>query len=137
MARKIIFSWRVAKMNSRISDAQRGGPLDHLTKCTATSPISGTATNAAPQASVKWMRPRRYETFGAVTLAHIRSHGCRDLLVYCESIWCNHSVVMNADWLPDDMPVRSLCPRMVCTACGLIGADVRPDWSPHTNRRPS
>ena len=27
--------------------------------------------------------------------------------------------------------------RMVCTARGLIGADVRPDWSPHTNRRPS
>jgi hypothetical protein len=38
---------------------------------------------------------------------------------------------------PDEMPVRSLCPRMVCTACGLVGADVRPDWSPHTNRRPT
>jgi hypothetical protein len=36
---------------------------------------------------------------------------------------------MNADALPDEMPVRSLCPRMVCIACGLIGADVRPDWS--------
>jgi hypothetical protein len=34
-------------------------------------------------------------------------------------------------------PVRSLCGRMVCMACGSIGADVRPDWSPHTNRRPS
>jgi len=34
---------------------------------------------------------------------------------------------MNADALPDEMPVRSLCPRMVYTACGLIGADVRPD----------
>src|SRR6266851_2244725 len=22
----------------------------------------------------------------------------------------------------------SLCPRMVCTRCGMIGADVRPDW---------
>jgi hypothetical protein len=21
---------------------------------------------------------------------------------------------------------------MVCTACGLIGADIRPDWTPHT-----
>jgi hypothetical protein len=42
---------------------------------------------------------------------------------------------MNADALPDEMPVRSLCPRMVCTACGLVGSDVRPDWSPHTNRR--
>jgi hypothetical protein len=44
-------------------------------------------------------------------------------------------IALDADPLPDEMPVRSLCPRMVCTACGLIGADVRPDWSPHTNGR--
>ena len=37
--------------------------------------------------------------------------------------------------LPDETPLRALCPRMVCTACGLIGADVRPDWSAHTNKR--
>src|SRR6266571_2241089 len=30
-----------------------------------------------------------------------------------------------------------LCSRMVCTRCGLIGADVRPNWSPHTNHRAS
>ena len=83
------------------------------------------------------MTPRRGETFPPVTLGHIRGHGCRNLLVYCQSGWCHHSAVMNADALPDEMPVRSLCSRMVCTACGLIGADVRPDWSPHTNRRPS
>ena len=81
--------------------------------------------------------PRHHETFEPVTLGHIRGHGCRDLLVYSASGWCNHSATMNADWLPDETPVRSLCGRMVCTACGLIGADVRPDWSPHTNRRPS
>jgi len=23
-------------------------------------------------------------------------------------------------------------PKAVCTKCGIIGADVRPDWSPHT-----
>jgi hypothetical protein len=81
--------------------------------------------------------PRRRQTFPPVTLGHIRGHGCRDLVVYCQSGWCHHSAVINADWLPDDVPVRSLCPRMVCTACGLIGADVRPDWSPHTNKRPA
>jgi hypothetical protein len=27
--------------------------------------------------------------------------------------------------------LRSLCRRMVCPRCGYIGADVRPDWSPH------
>jgi uncharacterized C2H2 Zn-finger protein len=42
---------------------------------------------------------------------------------------------MNADHLPDETPVRSLCPRMVCTRCGMIGADVRPDWGPHINKR--
>jgi hypothetical protein len=41
------------------------------------------------------------ETFAPVTLGHMRGHGCRDLLVYCESIWCNHSAVINADHLPD------------------------------------
>ena len=28
--------------------------------------------------------------------------------------------------LPDKTPVRSPCGRVVCSACGLIGADVRP-----------
>jgi hypothetical protein len=80
------------------------------------------------------MTPRRRETFPLVTLGHIRGHGCHNLLVYCTSGWCHHSAAMNADWLPDETSVRSLCPRMVCTACDLIGADVRPDWSPHTNK---
>jgi hypothetical protein len=42
---------------------------------------------------------------------------------------------MNGDWLADDVSVRSLCQRMVCTKCGMIGADVRPDWRPHVNKR--
>jgi hypothetical protein len=45
-----------------------------------------------------------------VTIGHIRGHGCRDLLVYCGS-------------------------GRACTRCGYIGADVRPDWSPHVNKR--
>ena len=81
------------------------------------------------------MMARERETFPPVTLGQIRGLGCRNLLVYCESPWCNHSAVMSGDALPDEMPVRALCPRMVCTACGLIGADVRPDWSAHTNKR--
>jgi hypothetical protein len=72
------------------------------------------------------------ESFPPVTLGHIRSHGCQDLLVYCISGRCHHSKTMNADWLADETPVRSLCGRMVCTECGMIGADVRPDWSPHS-----
>jgi hypothetical protein len=75
------------------------------------------------------------EIFPPVTMGHIRSHGCRDLLIYCGSGRCHHSATVNADWLTDETPVRSLCRRMVCTRCGMIGADVRPDWSPHVNKR--
>jgi hypothetical protein len=74
------------------------------------------------------MTPHRHETFPPVTLGHIRSRGCRGVLVYCESIWCDHSAEIDANWLPDDTVIRSLGPRMVCTASGLIGADARPDW---------
>jgi hypothetical protein len=34
----------------------------------------------------------------------------------------------NGDLLPDDVPMRALCPRMVRTRCGMIGANVRPDY---------
>ena len=36
----------------------------------------------------------------SVTLGHIRSHSCRDVLVYCRDVVCNHNVTMNADHLP-------------------------------------
>jgi hypothetical protein len=45
----------------------------------------------------------------------MRSLGCRDLLVYCRSVECNHSITMNADHLPDDTLVRPLGDFMVCT----------------------
>jgi len=38
------------------------------------------------------------EAFESITLGHMRSHGCRDLLVYCEAINCNHSHVMKCYW---------------------------------------
>jgi len=64
---------------------------------------------------------RKKETFEPVTLGHIRSHGCRNLLVYCDSGRCHHSATMNADHLPDDTIVRTLGPKMVCTKCGHVG----------------
>ena len=71
------------------------------------------------------MTPRRRGPTDLVTMGHIRSH-------YCNSVWCNHSAKLNADWLPDDTALLALDERMVCTARGLIGADVRPDWTPLT-----
>jgi hypothetical protein len=37
----------------------------------------------------------KQETFAPVTLGHIRSHGCRDLLVHCISGRCHHSATLS------------------------------------------
>jgi hypothetical protein len=42
-------------------------------------------------------------------------------VIYCGSGRCHHSTTLNADWLPDAMPVRSPCSRMVSTKRGMIG----------------
>ncbi len=65
---------------------------------------------------------RKGETFEPVTMGHIRSHGCRDLLIYCGSINCSHSATLSADHMPDDTPIRPLGGRMVCSTFGRIGA---------------
>jgi hypothetical protein len=62
-------------------------------------------------------------------MGHIRGHGCRDLPVYCNSGRCHHSATMNADWLSDEAPMRSLCRRMVCTECTCDPTGVRTSTS--------
>ncbi len=44
----------------------------------------------------------------SVTRGHIRSHGCRELLICCEATNCNHGGIMNADHLHDELLIRSL-----------------------------
>ena len=78
---------------------------------------------------------RKGETFEPVTMGHIRSHRVTRLLVYCGSINCNHSATLDAGWLADDAILLELDRRVVCTACGHRGAEVRPDWSQHTTAR--
>jgi hypothetical protein len=74
-------------------------------------------------------RPARYSG-PPVTLGHIRSHGVRHLLIYCsEGLYCHHSAVINADCWPDETALLDLDRKAVCTKCGMIGADVRPNWS--------
>jgi hypothetical protein len=51
-----------------------------------------------------------------VTMGHVRSHGCRDLLVYCTSSWCHHSAKLSGDFLSDDTVLLEIEPRFVCTA---------------------
>jgi hypothetical protein len=61
-----------------------------------------------------------------MTLANMRANGVRSLLIYCSA--CPRMVVLNVDAYPEAVPVPAFGPRMVCTACGMIGADARPNW---------
>jgi hypothetical protein len=50
--------------------------------------------------------------------------GVRSLAIYCEC--CHHEAVLEVEAWPDHVPVPAFRRRMVCTRCGIIGADVRP-----------
>jgi hypothetical protein len=59
-------------------------------------------------------------------LESMRQNGVRSLDIQC--FQCLHRVILNVDHLPGDLTVTSFGPRMVCTECGIVGADVRPYW---------
>jgi hypothetical protein len=61
-----------------------------------------------------------------MTLGNMRSNGVRTLAVSCWN--CHHEAVLSAEPWPDHVPVPSFGPRMVCTQCGITGADARPNW---------
>jgi hypothetical protein len=84
------------------------------------------------QCNVMGMINLKIGKFAPVTLGHMRSHGCRDLLVYCNSGRCNHSTIINVGHLPDGTPIKSLGDGIVCTQCGHLGADVVPNWPERT-----
>jgi hypothetical protein len=62
-----------------------------------------------------------------MTLGNMRANGVRSLAVYC--LQCHHRAVLAVDAWSDSVPVPSFGPRMVCTQCGMIGADARPNWA--------
>ena len=61
-----------------------------------------------------------------MTLGNMRSLGVRSLAVTCEL--CHHDAVLSAERWGDAVLVREFRRRMVCTVCGIIGADARPNW---------
>jgi hypothetical protein len=61
-----------------------------------------------------------------MTLGNMRSLGVRSLAVTCEL--CHHDAILPADLWSDAVLVRAFAPRMVCTVCGIVGADARPNW---------
>jgi hypothetical protein len=60
------------------------------------------------------------------TLGNMRKLGVRSLDVSCWN--CHHQAVPSADRWPDDVAVPTFGPRMICTRCGIVGADGRPNW---------
>jgi hypothetical protein len=67
-----------------------------------------------------------------MTLGNMRANGVRSLDVSC---WqCHHQAIVSAAPWPDDVPVPSFGPRMVCMRCGIIGADARPNWKERPER---
>ena len=68
--------------------------------------------------------PRPY-AIEPMTLGNMRANGVRSLLVYCTA--CSRTVIFNVDAYAETLPVPAFGPRMVCTGCGMIGADARPN----------
>ena len=54
---------------------------------------------------------------------YARELGVRSLDVSCWN--CRHRAVLGADRWSDEVAVPTFGPRMVCTGCGIIGADAR------------
>jgi hypothetical protein len=69
-----------------------------------------------------------------MTLSNMRQNGVRTLSVTCGAVWCNHQAVLDVDAFADDLVVPSFSRRMVCTVCGAIGADARPNWNERAPR---
>ncbi|MCP3382864.1 hypothetical protein NLM31_21080 [Bradyrhizobium sp. CCGUVB4N] len=61
-----------------------------------------------------------------ITFAEMREMGVRGVLIYCCS--CGHHIAMSADRWPDEVRLSDVEPRLVCTACGQRGAEVRPNF---------
>jgi hypothetical protein len=64
-----------------------------------------------------------------MTLGNMRANGVRSLSIYCGALWCRHEAILDVSTFADDVTIPSFGPRMICTACGAIGADARPNWN--------
>jgi hypothetical protein len=61
-----------------------------------------------------------------MTLAKHAQSCVRSIAVTCDL--CHHAAQLDVDAYAGDVPVPSFGPRMVCTCCGIIGAEARPNW---------
>jgi hypothetical protein len=74
------------------------------------------------------MRPnRKAPHHEPMTLGNMRANGVRALAVRCWA--CHRTTVLAVDDYGQDVAVPAFGPRMVCSGCGAIGADARPNWA--------
>ncbi len=82
--------------------------------------------DSGPAYNRRMAAPHLTDPIEPMTLGNMRENGVRSLDVSC---WlCHHRAIMSADPWPEHVPVPTFGPRMVCTRCGIIGADARPNW---------
>ncbi len=68
------------------------------------------------------------------TVGYIRGLKIGTLSVYCEGkraggYRCNHCGTVDLSPYADELPLRHIERRLVCTQCGSIGSvDARPNW---------
>jgi hypothetical protein len=99
-------------------------PITNGVRCTPRRTSSGIVRRAVPE--LNWMASSRFsEPIRPMALGDMRANGIHSLAVSCRKCW--HEVVIDAAPWPDETPLPSLGPGMVCTNCGVAGADVRPN----------
>ena len=69
------------------------------------------------------------QAIAPMTLSNMRANGVRTLAVYCGGRGCHRQAVLDVSRYANDVPVPAFGLRMVCTVCGAIGADARPNWN--------
>jgi hypothetical protein len=64
------------------------------------------------------------------TLAELKTQGVAELMVWCGA-WpqrCFHRGAVRIAALDRHETILDVCPRLVCTKCGLIGGHAQPRW---------
>jgi len=140
-ADRLQFSHHILSLTPTMTKAPMRAPDQRITRRATSRQSRPTARAAAMLPERRWwcklahMPPTKVGKLAPVTLGHMRSQGCRDLLVYCNSGRCNHSTIMNVGHLPDETPIKSLGDGFVCAKCGHLGADAVPNWPTHAAPR--
>jgi hypothetical protein len=110
-------------VSKRLSASYRSGPSRDWIK--VKNPDSPAMIRAGKSSGDAMFARSVEDKIEPMDLANVRQSGVRSLLVMC--FGCRHEVILNVDQYPGDPLVREFGPRMVCTKCGMVGADVRPN----------